>query len=339
MKKVLGAIIAIAIVAVIVVFIVFAVKKDQTVLNTGYVNGNTAGNLYNSGLFCESEGTIFFANPDDDNSLYSMDLDGSNLKKLCNDTVLYINADSHYVYYVRRAGAQTEEFGAFSFATNSLCRISRDGGNTTILDADPCIYPSLIGNYIYYLHYDTDTDETSLYKIKIDGSERTMLTKNYLFTCSSLGQYFYYNGMNDGNLYQYNTATDTTSLIYECNCYKPIVTSDNNVYYLDVDNDNALVHTNTEFGNPTTLTEDSIDLYNVYGSYIYYIRYSEDGDSGLCMIKNDGTDFRQLLIGDYSGVFVTSDFIFVTDYSSGQVYSTPTENPGEFTPFNPGKLS
>ena len=75
--------------------------QTKTKYNESYVNGNTAGNLYNAGLFCESNGTVFFANPDDKYRLYSMDLDGSNLAKISDDTVMYINADSHYVYYVR----------------------------------------------------------------------------------------------------------------------------------------------------------------------------------------------------------------------------------------------
>lgn len=35
--------------------------------------GNTAGNLNNSGYFCEYDGTVYFANAYDSNTLYSMD--------------------------------------------------------------------------------------------------------------------------------------------------------------------------------------------------------------------------------------------------------------------------
>lgn len=75
--------------------------SEKTKFNETYVNGNVAGNLYNSGLFCENDGTIFFSNPADENKLYSMNSDGSNVKKLCDDTALSINADANYVYYVR----------------------------------------------------------------------------------------------------------------------------------------------------------------------------------------------------------------------------------------------
>ncbi|MDE7206260.1 MAG: DUF5050 domain-containing protein, partial [Lachnospiraceae bacterium] len=32
--------------------------------------GNTSGNLYNGGLFCESDGYVYFSNPYDSNALY-----------------------------------------------------------------------------------------------------------------------------------------------------------------------------------------------------------------------------------------------------------------------------
>lgn len=60
---------------------------------------------------------------------------------------------------------------------------------------------------------------------------------------------------------------------------------------MDVDQNNALVHTNMKSGHPVTLTKDSLDLYNVYGSSIFYQRYSEDNPA-LCMIKMTAVDIR-----------------------------------------------
>ncbi len=339
MKKAIAIIVSIALICTIGGIFAWKYYAGRIRYNETYVNGNSAGNLYNGGLFCESEGKIFFSNPDDMNRLYSMDLNGGGLTKLCDDTVMFINADSNYVYYVRRNKYQREDqaFAVFTFADNSLCRIARQGGSVTILDPDPCIYATLIGNYIYYLHYDNE-DATSLYKIGIDGEDKKMLSADYMFTCSALGQYFYYDGVRDGLLYEYDTANDTTKVVYDCQCFKPIVTGENDVYYMDVSKDNALVHTNIQFGNPNTLTTDSIDFYNVYGSYIYYQRYDEEDGSGLCMIKNDGTEFHMLMPGNYSNIHVTSYYIYFTDYRTGQVFCTPTANPGELSDFHPGVI-
>lgn len=44
--------------------------------------GNTAGNANNNGMFCEYNGTVYFSNPYDNGSLYSMKPDGTRIKKL-----------------------------------------------------------------------------------------------------------------------------------------------------------------------------------------------------------------------------------------------------------------
>ena len=87
MKKTITVIISVLLAAVIVTCGILSYLNNRIQYNESYVNGNTAGNLYNGGLFCESSGKVFFANPDDYNRLYAMDLNGSNLEKLCNDRI------------------------------------------------------------------------------------------------------------------------------------------------------------------------------------------------------------------------------------------------------------
>lgn len=171
MKKKISIIIAvIVIIALIAAAAIFHYLSNRTHFNEGYVNGNTAGNLYNGGLFCEYDGTVYFSNPSDGGKLYSMSPDGSNLVKLCDDTVSYINADEHYLYYVRNnPGATGAALSFLSVNTDSLCRIDREGGDDSvlILDSAPCLYASLYGNYIYYIRYD-ESEGSTLYKVKIE---------------------------------------------------------------------------------------------------------------------------------------------------------------------------
>ncbi len=317
---------------IIIILVIWNRFFNGVKFNDSYVNGNTSGNLYNAGLFCESDGKIFFANPNDSGKLYSMDLSGQNVEKMCNDTAMYINADSHYVYYVRNNVGGEYDYNFFSYNNNSLCRIPRNGGKVVILDPDPCIYASLLGNYIYYLHYDDET-ATTLYKIKIDGSEKEQVYDKYLFTCNTSGKYFYYNNPSNGQLYRYNTEKDVSSLFFDCNCYKPIVLNDSNAYYIDVDSNHAIAHTNINDPNPQIVTEDNVEIYNVYGSYIYYQRGGEN--PALCMIKNDGTDYKELAKGEYCNICVTSYNIYFKDFYSNETYYTSTTNPGNINLFSP----
>ncbi len=73
--------------------------SNKVYYNEEDVTGNLAGNLYNGGLYCEVDGTIYFSNPADDGALYSMAPDCTDVKKLSTDKVASINADEHYIYY------------------------------------------------------------------------------------------------------------------------------------------------------------------------------------------------------------------------------------------------
>ena len=60
------------------------------------MNGSTAGNLYNGGLFCEYDGTVYFSNPSDGGKLYSgrgisTDIVGASIRA-------YLNALNKIVY-------------------------------------------------------------------------------------------------------------------------------------------------------------------------------------------------------------------------------------------------
>ena len=319
------------------IFIMRQTGKNETIMNNGYVNGNTAGNLYNGGLFCEYNGVIFFANPSDGGKLYSMDSNGGNLKKLSNDAATYINADENYIYYVRNNPGDSLDFNFVAFHRNALVRVDHNGENLVILDTEPSLYASLLGNYIYYIHYDEGTAST-LYKVRIDGKEQKQVMDEAVFTCNADGQYFYYNGMHtDGSIHCFDTATDSTSVVYEGNTFQPIVSDGDDVYYIDGDSKYSIVHTNLHFSNPTYITRDSVDSYNVHGSYIYYQRYNKQG-SAFCVIKNDGTEFQLIKKGDFCDIHVTSYFVFFREYHSGQMYYFPRNNPDDIRTFRPGTL-
>ena len=89
---------------------------NRNYYNEGYVNGNSAGNLYNNGLFCEYDGIIYFANPNDGNQLYQMNADGTGVKKISDDSAAFINVDENYIYYTR-TGDNSESQSYMSIPT------------------------------------------------------------------------------------------------------------------------------------------------------------------------------------------------------------------------------
>ena len=59
MKKHLPIIIIAVLVVIVAGLGFYSHQKSKIKYNTSYVNGNTAGNLYNAGLFCEKNGTVY----------------------------------------------------------------------------------------------------------------------------------------------------------------------------------------------------------------------------------------------------------------------------------------
>ena len=148
MKKVITILLIILVLAAGVGFGVYHHKSNETKFNDDYINGNTAGNLYNAGIFCTAaDGTIYFANPSDSSKLYSMNSDGSDLTKISDDVATFINADDNYIYYVRNNPVFTEPFSFLTINTDSLCRLDRSKHKKSILlDSSASLYASLVGN-------------------------------------------------------------------------------------------------------------------------------------------------------------------------------------------------
>lgn len=308
-------------------------KKQR--YNDSYVNGNTAGNLYNYGMFCEHNGTIYFSNPNDSYRLYSMNQDGDEIKKLCDDSVAFLNADDNYVYYVRRNLNFSTTLSTFNLSTSGLCSFNLRSKKIQILDTDPSMYASLIGNYIYYIHYNTDNAST-LYRIKIDGTEQEEIDKNPYFTCSTNGKYFYFNGLsNNHNIYQMDTISKNAQLICEGNYWMP--TADNeHIYFLDCEQDYALVQLGLSEAEPKVIIKDRIETYNVYGDTIYFQKNNLNGDSAFCSVKKDGSGYTEIKKGDFNQINATSKYIYFAPAGvDNLMYRIPVNGDNTVTEFTP----
>lgn len=335
-KKILKLLISIVILLGVIAIIAVQRYNDMTKFNNDYVNGNSGGNLYNGGYFCEYQGIIYFRNPNDNNCLYSMDRNGNNITKLSEDTASYINVDEHYVYYTRSNANDDSSFSFLNIETHSLCRLNKFNKDILILDSAPCIYASLIGNYVYYSHYDTQTAST-VYKVKIDGSEAACVLKQPVIAVSANKEKLYYTGTeSDAHVYCLNTANGTTSKVLDTNCYMPII-SEGFLYYINCDKGYILEKINLSTSEITTLVRERVDCYNVYGTTVYY-QTNEDEASGLYRMKDDGYGYEveQIASGIYTNINVTSTYVYFMKYGmENTIFCTPTIgriNVNQFSP-------
>ncbi len=285
--------------------------------------GNTAGNLNNRGLFCEYDGKVYFSNAYDNGALYSMNVDETNVKKLNNAKAEYINAGGKYLVYYQKGSHSGSDSLKFVGAMNGVYRSNLKGHRTVCLDDDPSGTVTLIDDYAYYAHYDTDTALT-LRKIRLNKSKEETLTDYWINPACCVNGTIYYNGTTtDHALYAWDTATDTTYPVWEGNIWNPVV-SGNYVYYMDLDTNYHLCRYSLTDGSVATLTTERVDAFNVYDTIIYY-QTGSSNEPALKRIGIDGSNEETIANGYYTDINITSQYVYFRDFNSEiPVYKTST---------------
>lgn len=283
--------------------------------------GNTSGNLYNGGLFCESNGYVYFANPYDGNSLYRMRPDETDVKKLVSTQVASINADDKFLYYYQGGSGGNAGLG-FLISTTGVYRVQKDNPkNIACLDRILGKYVILADNTVYYTSAD---DEVSLKSISTDGSEKETLLQLDILPVSVQDSTFYYiNNEDNLHLMSYNLNTGASRQVLDDDIYMPVIEG-NTVYGIDIHNNYSLVSLDITTGNKTLLDSDRTDMLNVTDSYIYY--QTSGKTPQLKRIRRDGSDITVVKDGVYSSINATSSYVYFTGFNTATpVYRTPAD--------------
>ncbi len=293
--------------------------------------GNTAGNLNNSGLFCESEGKIYFSNAYDNGTLYVMDADGNNIKKLNDSKSSLITAGGNYLYYYQENVGGNHGLG-YIRSTYGLCRMRKDGRMISSMNRNVIFSMQLIGNYIYYLS--SDKNGPLFFKVSTNGKTEVQLANYSVNPACVQNGYIYYNGTVDNHyLYALDTRTDTSSEIWQGNLWYPIIDGDY-IYYLNVAEHYRLCRYNQSTQEVEVLTEDRVDCYNLSGGYIYYQKNSET-EPALKRMHYDGSEPEVIASGNYTNINITSEYVYFQSFASSvPMYRTPTTGVINVTTFD-----
>lgn len=317
----------------VVVMLLFSIGSSVKEIPDDTI-GNTAGNLNNSGLFCEYDGKVYFSNAYDGNTLYVMNSDETDVKKLNESIVSYINASESYLIYYQE-GVHTDDDLSSIVQNLGIYRTDINGKNADCIDDSVCTGLVLAGNQIYYQHYDNEK-YTSLYKSDLTGKERTEVEDGIINPhCVSNGT-IYFNGT-DGNHYLYglNTKNDSIATIWAGNVWNPVVLG-NYVYYMDLSNHYGLSRYSLINNEVEILTNDRVDFFNVYENMIYYQTAGKDNQA-LKRMKIDGSDNEIVREGIHENINITSRYVYFNEFSlETPVYHTPV-NGGSVSIFQPNE--
>lgn len=320
---------------VFIVLFVLALISSYTPLNDDYTVGNTPGNLNNNGYFCEHDGRVYFANAYDNYSLYSMNPDETDIKKLHSGSSSHICAGGNYLYYAMVNAGGGSDLGSVR-GSYGIYRSKLNGKNTTGMDRCLIVTMQLCGNYLYYEKADSKTG-TTLEKVKIDKKDKQTIESDDIINpnCYVNGT-IYYNGTDqDHYLYALNTSNDTSSVVWRGNIWNPVY-QDGYVYFMDVENNYRLCRYSVYDDVVEVLTNDRIDMFNIYGSYIYY-QVSSKTNPALKRMLTDGSSQEIVSEGVYQNINITSQYVYFNTFGEETpVYRTSTFGPVNVTTFDAG---
>ena len=321
----------VCILALAISFHIVSRINDRVPKNPSGTVGNTSGNLYNGGIFCENDGYVYFANAYDNNALYRMRPDESEMTRLIASQTASINADGKYLYYYQQGSGSGTGLG-YVINTTGIYRAEKENPRKlACLDRIFGKNVVLIDNALYYSCIENDATTN---KIDIDGENKEVVFDfDVLPTCVYDSTLYYANNKDDQHLMAFTPETGLTRQALIDDIYMPIVDG-SSVYGIDVHNGYALVCVNLYNGTRTTLDTEWTDMLNVTdGNYIYYQTAGKTPQ--LTRIYKDGSHMEVVSEGAYNAIHVTSNFVYFNGFGSTiPVYKTPVNGAVNVTTFD-----
>lgn len=294
--------------------------SDKVKYNDEGTVGNTAGNLMNGGRFAEHNGIIYFANPYDNDQLYSMNSDCSNIKKLSDDSTSYINVCDNYIFYVRNNFDPDNAGMIFRGQLYGVVRTRLNGSHSTLLTTDITSQMVLNGNTIIYGSY--KDSKIATHYLTIDKKSNTAVKSTEIPMYCLYNNKLYYSGnQGDHNIYAFDCSTRSSQMLLEGNTYLASMV-DGMLYYIDMANNYALTKYNPVTGTSSVLYDGRCINYNVYDSVIFF--QTEDGNNALHRMNTDGSNDTIILTGNSDSISCTSQYTFFTFYGQNTLYRVPT---------------
>ena len=303
----------------------WGVLKDYLYNNPEDMTGNTTGNLNNGGYFCQVEDKVFFANAYDSGKLYSMNVDESDIKKLSDSIVSSINADNTYIYYVMSDVVPLSGMGGFSVPMLGVYRAEHNGKQTKCLDRVSVGVMKLLGNSLYYQRYE-DKKLKTMQGMDIRTRDGEALLDFPANPAAAAGTGIYYSGVTeDHNLYRYDIATGSSTLVYEGNVWNPDAQG-GFVYFMNVEDGYTICRYDVAAGEVQTLTQDRVDSYLVCNNIIFYQRNSET-EPALMAMNTDGSGATVIAEGNYNSLNATSKYLYFMEFGNeSTIYKVSLEN-------------
>lgn len=322
LKQVLISVIVISLLTILVVLTKLSSRLPENPIDYA---GNTAGNLYNRGLFAEDDTYIYFANTADAFRLYRATHDLEEITRLSKDSVEYINPDAtaSNIYYSRisyrqNLGGNT----AFDLLDTGIYRFDTQNEVLSRLYPNACGMVLLGGNRLFYQTHGDDGNY-DLYSLSVSTkkSEATRITTDYIQPANYRSGLLYHSGVTDDHgLHVLNPETGSSALFADLDCFQPILT-DTGTYFLSLKHNYSLFYLPNTSDAATLISNNRISSYNLSKDETVLF-YQIDGGKNNRLCRYDLADQTEsvILSGNYKNLNTVSDYLFFTDFHETVCY-------------------
>ncbi|MCR5250502.1 MAG: DUF5050 domain-containing protein [Lachnospiraceae bacterium] len=340
LKKAIIFIIPLALILLISLSSILGNRALKLPENEPGLKGNSAGNLYNGGSFCEQDGIVYFSNPYDGGSIYAMNPDQSGIRKVVTAQASCLNAGGGYLYYFSSSSAGQSGLG-YVRDGRGIYRVDSAGKKNILLKQGTTDSLLLLGNYLYYTDFSEDISKpenavVTLSRFTTEGENDTVLVSDHPKLGPAAEGSVYFAGMSgDHHLYALDYLTAAATEVSSLNMYEPTL-QDGRVYFLDMDDDLKLKSVSLYDNNLFTISEERIETFNLYGDTIYYQTIDESGGDNYAFkrIRIDGSGEEVLREGVVRDIQITSGYVYFRDYKADlPVYQLPTYGSGSIQVF------
>jgi len=232
----------------------------------------------------------YYINPNKNNSIYKMDNNGDYNKKICENAWQIFGAVGDTVYY-----QDASDYCIYS--------IKENGSNKTKILSGDSYGVYFNGEYIFYVN--GSDYNVHLYKIKLDGTNNTLVCKEFMDGALYCDGYIYFRNnaeariepqSKDNTLYRVNVVTSKVEKLGVQAPYLYYI-KNNDIYYAT--DDGICVYsltskTNTEIYKASGEHENGyirIKVFYVENDWVYF---RENAGIGYYKIKTDGTSKAEL---------------------------------------------
>lgn len=276
--------------------------------------GSYGGNIVNGGLVAENDDYIFISSTSGkDTGIFRKAKSDGELVKISDDTSGFINLKGSYVYYVNWSengkiykmdfdGDDKEkvndfeqceylgfgEEGAFfEYAEQgniySPYRFENNFKDVVKINSDDTEGLVYCDGYLYYSNW---SDGGKIYKMKADGSEKTVLNDCYSNYINVSGEWIYYSNSDDGNkIYKMKTDGAENSVVCEDDC-NYLNYFEDYIYYSNASDDNKVYKIKTDGNDKVKISDDNGVCIFIADRKVFYIN---SNDLNLYFSEFDGS--------------------------------------------------